>query len=98
MVRSLIGAAFLGFAGAALADGAGAPASPPAPAAANTAARPDAASAGCLHDTGTHLKPKPGECLSSPGHSFGSDELSSTGATDVGGGLRMMDPTLTTTH
>lgn len=96
MIRSLLTAAILGAATAAMADGP-APAAP-TPAQTEVAQAQPATTAGCLHDTGTHLKSRPGECLSSPGHSFGSDELRSTGATDVGGGLRMMDPTLTTTH
>jgi hypothetical protein len=101
MFRNVLAVALLGFATGALADGPGAapPASSPqaAPAPAGQDGMPDA-SAVCPQDTGSHIKRKPGDCLSSPGRTYGSQEISQTGATDVGGALRMMDPSLTTSR
>jgi hypothetical protein len=101
----------LGFSAAVLADGGSAAAVPPA-ASAQSPAAPAPASAtpdekvsqnqphvsGCLQDTGTHLRTRPGDCLSSPGHSYSSDEMRSTGASNSADALRLMDPSLTTTR
>lgn len=51
----------------------------------------------CPQETGSRIKRQTGDCGTSPGSSYGSDELRLTGATDVGQGLRQMDPRLTVT-
>ena len=95
MRQSILIFAFFGVFGAALADGgsAAAPAAQNAPA--NT---PPAASRVCPQNTGSLLPRKPGDCLSSPGRTYGSEELRSTGAVNTGEALRQVDPSLTTSH
>jgi hypothetical protein len=73
---------------------------PPADAGAKAVAAEQAAARSrvCPQDTGTRIKQKAGDCQSSPGRTYGSDELRSTGAINTGEGLRKMDPSLTVTH
>jgi hypothetical protein len=52
--------------------------------------------AGCVADTATRLPLRPGECAAF-GHSWTQQDVKSTGATDIGQGLSVLDPTLTTT-
>jgi hypothetical protein len=51
--------------------------------------RPD-----CFKSTGSRIPPRPGECLSEPGHSWSHDDFDSTGKATAGGGLRTLDPSL----
>lgn len=98
MYRMLALVALLGVLGVAYADtGSLAPADTNS----QTAAAADQAAARsrvCPQNTGTHIKQKAGDCLSSPGRTYGSDELRSTGAIKTEEGLRKMDPSLTVTH
>ena len=52
--------------------------------------------AGCVADTATRNPLKPGECAAF-GRTWTQQDLKSTGATDVGQGLSLLDPSLTTT-
>jgi hypothetical protein len=49
----------------------------------------------CVHDTGTRIKPPPGECSTSPGRSYSKEDLDRTGKTSVAGALRNLSPSLT---
>ena len=99
MYRMLAVIAMLGVFGMAYAD-TGSPAPADATAKAATADQDQAAARSrvCPQDTGTRIKQKAGNCLSSPGRTYGSDELRSTGAVKTEEGLRKMDPSLTVTH
>jgi hypothetical protein len=52
--------------------------------------------AGCVADTATRIPVRPGECAAF-GRTWTQQDLKSTGATDVGQGLSLLDPSLTTT-
>jgi hypothetical protein len=86
---SLLAACLLGSvlcaAAVAIADDAK-PAAPPA--------KPAAPDTHCIHDTGTRLPVKPGEC-SGVGRSYGADDIFRTGASNAGGALRLLDPSVT---
>lgn len=75
---------------------AGDPAAPPA-AQTQAATQPDASRV-CPQDSGTRIKQQPGSCLSSPGRTYGSDEIRNTGATNAADALSKMDPSLTVRH
>jgi hypothetical protein len=47
----------------------------------------------CPTETGSRLAGSAAECP--PGHSYSSDDIQRTGATTVGGSLRLLDPSLT---
>jgi hypothetical protein len=51
----------------------------------------------CLTSTGTRI-PVTGTDCSAIGRSYSNDDLDRTGATTVGGGLRLLDPALTIQH
>lgn len=51
---------------------------------------------GCVAGTATRLPTRPGECAGF-GNTWTQQDLKSTGATDVGQGLSVLDPALTTT-
>lgn len=51
---------------------------------------------GCVAGTATRLPMRPSECAAF-GNSWTQPDLKSTGATDVGQGLSVLDPSLTTT-
>ncbi len=93
MRRSILAFALLGVLGAAFADDGGA-AVPVAQGAAAEAVPPT--DQVCPQDTGSHIRRKPGDCLSTAGRTYGSEELRSTGSINTGDGLRRMDPTITT--
>ena len=90
MLRISIAAVLLVAGGAVLADD-------PAPED-QQVAQTQARSVVCPHDTGSHIKQQPGDCLSSPGRTYGSEELRSTGAINNADALRRVDPSLTTSH
>lgn len=49
----------------------------------------------CIRDTGSHIKPRPGECLNVPGRSHGRDEIDETGRrNDLGRALQQIDPSV----
>lgn len=64
----------------------------PKPAVASTAEPP----AGCVADTATRLPVRPGDCPAF-GRSWTQQDMKSTGATDVGQGLSILDPSVTST-
>ncbi len=94
MRRSILALAFLSVFGMASADDNGAAAVP-----SSKGLPPDAApltSQVCPQDTGSRIPRKPGDCLSSAGRTYSSEELRSTGSINAGDGLRRMDPSITT--
>jgi hypothetical protein len=48
---------------------------------------------GCVQDTGSRIKQKPGDCRG-PGRSYSRDELDRTGAIDTAEALKRLDPSL----
>ena len=50
--------------------------------------------AGCVADTGTRIPVGPRECAGF-GHTWGQQDMRSTGAVDAGQALRLLDPTVT---
>jgi hypothetical protein len=77
----------------ALAGCASTPSSPPTAKASAAVTAPP----GCVGSTATRLPVSPGSCAG-PGHTLTQEQLSTTGATDVAGALRLVDPTLTISH
>jgi hypothetical protein len=63
---------------------------------ATTAPAPTAQNAPCP-TTGSRLAAAGPNCMT-PGHSYSSDQISSTGATTTGGALQILDPSLTVHH
>lgn len=49
----------------------------------------------CIRDTGSHIPPPKGQCLPVAGNSYSQQDIQQTGATTVGGALRMLDPSVT---
>ena len=96
MYRSILAFVLLGVFGAALAEDKAAASVPQTQVIPNGGE--DATPPTCPQETGTRLRRKPGECLSIPGRTYGSEELRATGATNVGDGLQRMDPALITSH
>ncbi|WP_157572329.1 hypothetical protein [Nevskia soli] len=94
MRRSILAFVLLGVWGAALADDSGAAVSVAQGTSAEEAS--PATDQVCPQDTGSHIQRKPGDCLSTAGRTYGSEELRSTGSINTGDGLRRMDPTITT--
>ncbi len=92
MIRKLLPMFALAVAGAVLADGTAAPQNP-ATGPADAAAVP---AKSCVQETGSRLPRKAGECQTSvPGRSYDSEQLTSTGATDVSEALRQLDSSVT---
>ncbi|HUE09451.1 MAG TPA: hypothetical protein VMQ54_00870 [Steroidobacteraceae bacterium] len=60
---------------------------------ASAAATPDPT---CLTQTGSRLGD--GTNCTAAGHSYSKDDMDRTGATTVGGALRLLDPSLTISH
>jgi hypothetical protein len=54
------------------------------------------AASNCPMKTGSHI-PRPNEC-SGPGRSYSGTDLQSTGQTDLGQALQMLDPSITVHH
>lgn len=52
----------------------------------------------CIRDTGSHIRPKAGECLPVAGRSYSGAELRQTGQIDTGRALQMLDPSITRGH
>ncbi|MEO8748323.1 MAG: hypothetical protein ABI379_11810 [Rhodanobacter sp.] len=52
----------------------------------------------CIRDTGSHIRAKPGHCLSVNGRSYSREELQRTGQIDTGRALLMLDPSITLGH
>ncbi len=48
----------------------------------------------CLRETGSRIKRKGDDCLNVPGRSYGQDEISETGRTNLGDALRQIDPSI----
>ncbi|MDI3260578.1 MAG: hypothetical protein QJR02_12900 [Sinobacteraceae bacterium] len=76
------------------AEDSGAAASAPKKSEPPAAAQPAVAS-NCLTETGSLIKPKPGQCLNVPGRVYGHDELLSTGQVNLGDALSHVDPSIT---
>jgi hypothetical protein len=53
--------------------------------------------AGCVADAATRIPGKPGEC-GAFGHTWTSQDVKTTGATDVAQALRQLDPTVIVSH
>lgn len=49
----------------------------------------------CIHDTGSLIPAKKGECLPVTGRSYTKDDIDATGARTLGGALRRLDPAVT---
>jgi hypothetical protein len=49
----------------------------------------------CLTETGSRIKPAPGQCLNVPGRVYSHEELQSTGATNLDEALSHVDPSIT---
>jgi hypothetical protein len=77
---------------------AGTPATSQTPAApqSNSAIKPG--DRNCLRDTGSLIKPKPGQCLPVTGRSYSKDDIDRTGARTLGPALRDLDPSVTIQH
>jgi hypothetical protein len=52
----------------------------------------------CLRDTGSLIKPKPGQCLPVTGRSYSKQDIDRTGARTTAGALRELDPSVTIQH
>jgi hypothetical protein len=52
----------------------------------------------CLRDTGSLIKPKPGQCLPVAGRSYSKQDIDRTGARTTAGALRELDPSVTIQH
>ncbi|GLQ89722.1 hypothetical protein [Dyella flagellata] len=50
---------------------------------------------GCIRDTGSLIKPKPGECLPVAGRSYSKQDIDNTGETRLGPALERLDPAVT---
>jgi hypothetical protein len=48
----------------------------------------------CLRSTGSLIPPAKGACLPVAGRSYGRDDIQRTGATTMGGALRLLDPSV----
>jgi hypothetical protein len=100
---SLAAALAFGLATAAMAapQSAGTPAADQAPAASNTPQSNSPVKPGdrnCLRDTGSLIKPKPGQCLPVAGRSYSKEDIDRTGARTLGPALRDLDPSVTIQH
>jgi hypothetical protein len=49
----------------------------------------------CLRDTGSLIKPKPGQCLPVTGRSYSKQDIDRTGERTLGPALRDLDPSVT---
>ena len=49
----------------------------------------------CIRDTGSLIKPKPGECLPVAGRSYSKQDIDATGETRLGPALERLDPAIT---
>jgi hypothetical protein len=58
------------------------------------ATKPAAPDPHCIHDTGTRLPVKPGQC-SGVGRSYGADDISRTGRPTAGGAMGLLDSSVT---
>ena len=52
----------------------------------------------CLRDTGSLIKPKPGQCLPVAGRSYSREDIDRTGARTLGPALKDLDPSVTIQH
>ena len=93
MIRNILASLLLaGLCGAALADD---PVPAPAPETATANTPPDPDSKLCLRETGSHLRPKQGECLPVTGSRYSREDVENTGSVDLSDALRRLDPSLT---
>lgn len=79
----------------AFAEDAGAANAKAAAKAAPVAARQTEPPPTCLTETGSRIKPKPGQCLNVAGRSYSHDELQSTGEVNLDDALSHLDPSIT---
>ncbi|HZR33969.1 MAG TPA: hypothetical protein VFA75_01240 [Nevskia sp.] len=94
MIKSILTCLlFAGLSGAALADD---PAPTSATAATTAKAVPAPGSTLCVQDTGSHIRPKPGECLPVAGRSYSREDMENTGSFSNSDALRHLDPSITT--
>ncbi|HTC28905.1 hypothetical protein [Dyella sp.] len=80
---------------------AGTPTADQAPAAANAPQSNSPIKPGdrsCIRDTGSLIKPKPGQCLPVAGNSYSKQDIDRTGARTLGPALRDLDPAITLRH
>jgi hypothetical protein len=75
---------------------AGCASSPSAPSAAKAGADAASPPLGCVPETATRIPPSPREC-GAFGHVWKHEDIKTTGATDAGQALRLLDPSLTVT-
>ena len=52
----------------------------------------------CIRDTGSLIKPKPGQCLPVAGRTYTKEDIDRTGARTLGPALRDLDPSVTIQH
>ena len=52
----------------------------------------------CIHDTGSRIPVRPGECTSTPGRSYSDRDLERTGQATVGDARPLLDPSITVHH
>ena len=69
--------------------------SPYAPAQIDPQPVPKPGDRNCLQDTGSLIKPKPGNCLPVHGNSYSKDDIDRTGQPTLGPALQMLDPSVT---
>jgi hypothetical protein len=50
---------------------------------------------GCIRDTGSLIKPKPGQCLPVAGTTYTKDDIDRTGERTLGPALQNLDPSIT---
>jgi hypothetical protein len=60
-------------------------------------ARRTTLAATCIQDTGSRIR-RPGQCSNEPGRSYSQQDLKSTGQTEVGEALQLLDPSITVHH
>ncbi|WP_266160575.1 hypothetical protein [Dyella silvatica] len=49
----------------------------------------------CVRDTGSHIPPKPGQCLPVAGRVYTQDDIQRTGERQLGPALQKLDPSIT---
>jgi hypothetical protein len=60
-----------------------------------TATKPATNDSQCVRDTGSHIPPKPGQCLPVAGRVYTQDDIQRTGERQLGPALQKLDPSIT---
>ena len=55
----------------------------------------DTSSRHCMTETGSYIKPAPGNCLRVNGRVYTKEDMGRTGQTTIGGALNELDPSIT---